>query len=100
MVGVAAVVAQQSQALIGEDQQQVGVTIVVEIGRQHGLDGADFFEADVPGGFAEFAVAEVAPEAEAGSGGEDVQPAIVVVVEQRETADRPLAQRNRFPSQA
>ena len=96
-VSVATVIAQQPQTLIGKDQQQIRVAIIVEVRRNHGLDRANFVEAELRGDFLKIPSAEIAPDAQPWTRGDDVQPAVVIVIGQRERSHSPVAQRNDLP---
>ncbi len=83
-VGVAAVVAPgaQARALLG--QHQVGVAVAVEVrqGRVGDAGERPGVEFGAGGDVLEAAVAQVAPELDTPAQGQQVQPAVVVVVHQ------------------
>src|SRR5438477_4140526 len=89
IIRVSTVVAEESQAALGAAEHEVGIAIIVEIGRGKRVDGqiGEFVEAEVGGRFTEASLAEIAPDSEAFAKGANVEPAIVVVVKQLQFRD-------------
>ena len=96
-VGVTTFIAQHLQTLPGDADEQVCITVIVEIRGDNRIDLAfdQLIEAELSRDLAESRRAQIAPDAKAIASGNDIKPAIIVVVHKCKVIDSEVAEGKR-----
>ena len=96
VVRIATVIAGENQSAAFQAKNEVGVAVVVEVRKDDRVhrDIAPLVQTGRHGVFLKTCGPAVAPETHSDPTGHDVQPAVVVKIDQIYPADRPIARRN------
>ncbi len=92
VVGIAAVIAEEAEAAAGKGNDEIGVAVLVEVGGDEVGDFGQALETVFAGDLGEAEAPAIAPEPDAFTApGEDIEPAIVVEVDEAEMGEAMIA---------